>query len=148
MLTIIAGVPAVGKTTRVLGNKSFEFDDWVCRQYSLPVQESTYKYRKEYPDSNTKYLKEVCRAYSSGTMFLVDTFIYRNDRKIAVDFFKACGIVNVKLVYLVASLATVLHRNRSRERPINENIVFNMWVNQEFPSGSEGFSEVQIICTE
>jgi tRNA uridine 5-carbamoylmethylation protein Kti12 len=149
MLTIVAGVPAAGKSTMCAGLHPFEFDEWVKARYGMEdVEQATSRFRAEYPASNEAYLDAVCAECVKGDVVLVDTFTYRSDRLLALGHFRARGIGPVRLVYLVASWKTVETRNRARTNPLSEGIVMDLWFNQEFPTQSEGFDQLEIISNE
>ncbi len=148
MLTIIAGVPAVGKSTYAVGKQCIEFDNWVASAYDASLSEAMKCYRKNYPKSNDAYLAYVVNSYKNGIEYLIDTFTYRSDRKIALDFFKSNGIKTISLTYFVASLNTVLERNQRRKCRLADDIVAELWINQEFPNADEGFDNLKIVCTD
>ena len=149
MVTIVAGVPAVGKSRACRHLCPFEFDDWVKEKYGIPdVEEATKAYRSEYPQSNAEYLGAVCERHRHGDVVVCDTFTYRDDRIEAVDFLRRNGISQIHLVYLVASWKTVEARNRSRSSPLSEGTMMDLWFNQEFPTQNEGFDSVEIVSNE
>lgn len=149
MLTIVAGVPATGKSTMCTGMHPFEFDEWVRAQYGTEdVEQATCQFRADYPASNNAYLDAVCAECAKRNVVLVDTFTYRSDRVLALGHFKAHGIGPIRLIYLVASWKTVEARNRARKKPLNEGIVMNMFFNQEFPFRTEGFDYVEILSND
>ena len=149
MLTIVAGVPAVGKSTMCAGLRPFESDEWVKAQYATEdVEQATHQYRMDYPASNEAYLDAVCAECAKGDVVLVDTFTYRSDRETALAHFRARGVGPVRLVYLVASYKTIEARKRSRPKPLGEGTVMNLCFNQEYPSRGEGFDQVEIVCNE
>ncbi len=149
MLTIVAGVPAVGKSAACAELSPFEFDDWVRARYAAEdVEEATRRFRAEYPASNLAYLDAVSDACRRGDVVLADTFVYRDDRVKALARLRAHGISPIRLVYLVASWRTIEARNRARARPLSEGTVMNLWFNQEFPSSAEGFDSVEILSNE
>lgn len=148
MLTIVAGPPAVGKSTMFAGRNCLEFDEWVQKRYGKSVTAATSEYRKEYPRSNNDYLEDVYLRCKNNNLFLVDTFIYRADRIIAVDYLINRGVKEVNLIYVISSLQTAIDRNRTRKNPLKEDVIMDMWVNQEFPKLDEGFSSIKIISSE
>lgn len=148
MITVVAGLPAAGKSTLFHGSSVFEFDEWVCKTYGKDVEASTAEYGRHYPESNRLYLDAVCAKHHLGDVVLVDTFIYRKDRMIAVDYFRSKGIYRVNLLYIVASLNTLQARNEARQNSLDCGIILNMWMNQEFPNQNEGFSLVEIIAND
>ena len=148
MLTIIAGVPAVGKSTYAIGRRFIEFDNWVTSAYNASLPMAMECYKKDYPKSNDAYLSDVVNFYKNGIEYLIDTFTYRNDRTIALNFFKSNGIKSISLIYFVASLKTVLERNQKRDYRLDDDIVAELWINQEFPNINEGFDNLKIICTD
>ena len=117
MIVIVCGPPAAGKTT--LTNRVYE---------RLATAGVDFKVVRSDEFSRRTYEQMYERVAESGTDWLLDGTFYEQRWR---ECFRELG--DVRIVYVDASLETILERNRKREQPIDEQGVYVIYSEFEEP---------------
>ncbi|MBO0778307.1 MAG: ATP-binding protein, partial [Ktedonobacteraceae bacterium] len=132
-VVLMAGLPGVGK------------DSWIARHLSgwpVVALDEIRKTLKISPEKNQgpviQEAKERARVYMRRQQSFVwnATNVTRALREQLVDFFVSYG-ARVRIVYLDASLETILSRNRGRAASVPENVIDKLLDKLEVPHSGE-----------
>lgn len=146
MLTLVTGIPAAGKTTYCKGHHCFSWDDWV-KVYTgkTNVEEAGYIFA-----NNTKGIADFTTAILSEgieDLFIDAPICNKQPRIDLVTCLRTNGVDYIKCTYLLCPVYVACDRNNAREKPISRDTLYRAFASQEFPTLSEGFTEIEFIVS-
>ena len=149
MLTLLAGPSGSGKSVVAsrLQGRAVEFDDWVAGRYGGTLQEAMSAYCGAYPASRDEFLRHVVREARAGDVVMVDPYVRKQDRIDLLVRLRGEGIGPLHLVYLATGFGALQRRHATRPDYRDEQAVYRLYAEQEFPLPDEGWDSVTILGT-
>lgn len=144
MVTLVTGIPSSGKTTYCTGKNYFSCDEWVKKYTNTPDIEEAGQIFLSAPNGLKDMAQAIQEAYIPK-LFIETPLIIKKTRIELVSFLHNNGIADIKCVYLLCPLYVALKRNESRKTSIHKEIIYTAFMKQEYPTASEGFTEVKLV---
>ena len=149
MLTLLAGPSCSGKSSIVkrMPGRVVEFDDWVVERFGGTFEEAMAAYCAAYPASLAEFLQHVIDVARVEDVVMVDPYVRRQDRVDLLVRLRGEGIGPLHLVYLATGMGALQYRLENRPNHRDEQSVYSLYAQQEFPVSDEGWDSVNIVGT-